>query len=111
MKYAILLASLVLSLNLQAARTISVYGSGYYNGSCDGNNAFFCVDSIKQNARRDALSRADLDCRIMKNGKTQPSYTASCNYDYCTPAYIPMNAPSQYVTCRSECSISCEIED
>lgn len=110
MKLTILLASLVLSLNLQADTMIAVYGNGYSSGFCDGYNTYFCVDSLKQTAQRDAISRADLDCRI-RQGRTQPSYTARCSFEYCTPSYIPVNSPSQLVTCRSDCSINCEIED
>lgn len=93
------------------ARVTSAYGSGYASGMCDGSPGnYFCFDNIKQQARRDAVNRAELDCRI-RGGQAQGTYTASCSFEYCNPSFIPANAPSQFVNCRSDCSINCEFKD
>ena len=83
------------------------FGSGYCGGSMGGP---FCLDNLKQQARRDAVSRAELDCRV-RGGTPQGSYTASCGFEYCSPSYIPPNAQNQYVSCRSECRLGCEMKD
>ncbi len=93
------------------ARMEYMRGSGSAGSFCDGSSSgYWCVDNIKQQARRDAINRAEFDCRI-RQGTAQPSYTASCGLEYCSPNYIPPSSPSQYVSCRSECNLGCEIKE
>ncbi len=108
MRIFFLLCMTYISISAQAS-TVTVRGNGYSSNYCDGMNSFWCVDSIKQTARRDALSRADFDCR-MRGGQSH-TYSAYCSIDFCNPSYIPSNATLQYVTCRSDCSMDCEIKD
>jgi hypothetical protein len=110
MKTLVVLVLVSLSAFVQA-RSVSVTGNGYATGFCDGSAAnFFCFDNLKNQARRDAVSRAELDCRI-RGGQAQPVYVMNCGFEYCNPSYIPANGPSQMVTCRTDCSVTCDIKE
>jgi len=110
MKILGFLMSILMSVSVWATMQYS-NGYGSASGFCDGSpSGYWCMDNVKQNARRDALSQAEMNCRI-HNGTPQPSYTASCYSEYCSPFSIPTNAPSQWVSCRSDCSLGCEIKE
>ena len=104
------LACALMSVSVWATR-YTASGNGRASGFCDGSaSSYWCMDGLKQRARQDALNQADLNCRI-HNGQTEPSYTASCYSEYCSPFSIPVNAPSQMVTCQSQCQIGCEVKE
>ncbi len=106
-----ILISLFCFGDISQARVTSAYGSGYASGMCDGSPGnYFCFDNIKQQARRDAVSRAELDCRI-RGGQAQGTYSASCSFEFCNPSFVPSGSPAQFINCRSDCSINCEIKD
>ncbi len=110
MKILGLVIGVLMSVSAMATMQYSS-GSGSANGFCDGSpSGYWCMDNVKNSARRDALNQADLNCRV-HGGVTQPSYTASCYSEYCSPFSIPANAPSQFVTCRSDCSLGCDIKE
>jgi hypothetical protein len=110
MKTVIFLITVLMSVSV-FARMETSRGSGSASGFCDGGSmGYWCVDNLKQQARRDAISRAELDCRI-RNGQPQGSYMASCGFEYCSPGYIPPDASNQYVSCRSDCNLGCEIRE
>jgi hypothetical protein len=99
-------------MSVSALATVyTASGNGNASGFCDGSpSGYWCLDSIKQRARQDALNQADLNCHI-HNGVTQPSYTASCYSEYCSPFSIPPNSPSQMVSCQSQCQIGCDVKE
>lgn len=86
-------------------------GTGTASGFCDGSpSGYWCMDSVKQRARQDAINQAEFNCRV-HNGQPEGAFTASCYPEYCSPFSIPMNAPAQMVSCRSDCNIRCEVKD
>ena len=89
------------------SRTTTEYGRGQYSSYCDaGPGASFCIDQVKVRAQDVATRDAEFSCH-MKNGVSK-YYSRSCN-DYCSPNSIPPGSRSEYITCNSSCTITCEI--
>lgn len=95
--------------NEQIETSEYLYTSGQYTGFCDGGGmSWFCIDQLKQKANEDAVRQAEFRCS-MNHGKLD-RFSASCN-GYCNPFSIPQGQHSQFVSCNSNCSTRCELNN
>jgi hypothetical protein len=103
------LAALLLSQTVFAStKIITVRGSGFYSGLCNGTNGYFCIDDIRRAAERDSEWSADSTCRSY-NGRLR--YWANYCSSWCSPSSLPPNADLTSVNCRADCSYDCEVEE
>ncbi|NUN05784.1 MAG: hypothetical protein HUU57_08480 [Bdellovibrio sp.] len=93
----------------QAARTITVSGSGTENTYCNPTASYFCIDDAKRRARSEAERNARWTCELNERGRAL-TYTAFFS-DYCNPSYLPPNHNGTWVNCRADVRMSCEVEN
>jgi hypothetical protein len=88
-------------------KIVTKYTYGNASGMCNGGVfANFCIDQLKDQAKRDGIRQAETSCSI-DGGRLDP-YSGSC-WGNCSPMYIPDNQ-SAFVTCSLSCDADCYIE-
>lgn len=103
---SILLGLMGLQQVLAGQPIMTVRGSGYANGLCNGTNSYFCIDDIGRQAERDSEWSARSTCSSYQGDLN--SWTGLCS-TWCSPSSLPNNADLTSVNCRADCSYDCVI--
>lgn len=103
MKTLILLALFI--SNAAFAERTTVNGTGTSYSMCNGSNYQFCVMQIKRNAEYQAENDLRSLCSMRGGRIVSVPY---CGYQFCNPNWMQPNEPDQMVSCRADCSATCE---